>query len=152
MLSPESPTAPPKKHHLDPSSHDSHDSHPAGYSARTSHVCPPSVAVDRADVAYLCAVSLLCPFHLLLPLFTLAYYTCHVASLSHFYDQYPKHPSNQPTSYIHTYGIFSLRTNCATSYRIDSTSHGTTSGPRIILGPILYNIRSLQPSDSVEGY
>ena len=73
---PKQPKAPQEKHH--PSSH---DSHPAGYSARTNPVC---VAVDRADVAYLCAISLLCPFHPLLRLIARAYYMCHVASLYRF--------------------------------------------------------------------
>ena len=73
---PKHPKAAQEKNH--PSSH---DPHPAGYSARTNHVC---VAVDRADVAYLCAISLLCPFHPLFRLIAPAYYTCHVASLYRF--------------------------------------------------------------------
>ena len=136
---------PPKKRDL------SHDSHPAGYSARTSHACPPCLAVDRADVGYLCAIFLLCPPHPLLRLFTPAYYTCHVASLYKVTTSIRKiHPTIRPLT--HTYGIFSLRIYCATSYRIDWTSHGTTDGPRSILGPILYKICRFQRSYSSREY
>lgn len=82
----------------------SHESHPAGYSvcARTSHVvCPPYFAVDRADVAYLCAIlySVLSIFSSVssLPL------TSRATSLAYLTSRPVSETSIRPADLLHTH-------------------------------------------------